>query len=110
MESRANSGRPRVSLTRTPPLAAPLLAWMTLCGLLAGITLGQQFTTPLHPVWWLWALTPPSLLGVTVLSGRRRGSRLFAAGVMVSLGWVFGLLLRLVLAAALTVMVKAATS
>ena len=99
-----------MSLTGNRPLAAPLLAWMTLCGLLSGVTLGQQLTTPLHPGWWVWALTPPVLLGVTVLSGRRRGSRLFAAGVMVGLGWVFGLLLRLVLAAALTVMVTAATS
>ncbi|UBV45502.1 hypothetical protein LAJ19_21500 (plasmid) [Deinococcus taeanensis] len=73
-----------MSLTRQAPLAAPLLA--TLCGLLAGVTLGQQLTTPLHPGWWLWALTPPVRLGVTLLSGRRRGSRLFAAGVMLCLG------------------------
>ncbi|WP_217611185.1 hypothetical protein [Deinococcus sp. GbtcB9] len=32
--------------------------------------------------WCGWALTPPALLAAALLTGRRRGSRLLTAGVM----------------------------
>ena len=45
----------------------------------------------------------------TLLLGRRRGSRLFAAGVMLTLGWAFGLLLHLILTGVMRLMLRAAT-
>lgn len=72
--------RPRLRMTRsatpnrTP--ANPRLAWFVLCGLLSGITLGQLLGGYLPAPWWACAVTPPTVLLVTVLLGRRRGSRL----------------------------------
>lgn len=96
------------STNRTP--ASPWLAWLTLCGLLSGITLGQLLGGHLPAPWWAWAITPPIVLLITVLLGRRHGSRLFAAGVMLILGWTGGLLLHGLLAVAVRVMLRGATS
>lgn len=98
------------SATPNRTLANPRLAWLVLCGILSGITLGQLLGGHLTALWWAWAVTPPTVLLVTVLLGRRRGSRLFAAGVMLTLGWAFGLALHILITVALRIMLRVATS
>ncbi|MCD0155932.1 hypothetical protein [Deinococcus sp. 6GRE01] len=79
-------------------------------GLQSGITLGQLLGGHLPALWWAWAITPPIVLLITVLLGRRRGSRLFAAGVMLIPSWTGGLLLHGLVAGAVRVMLRGATS
>ncbi|WP_157445137.1 hypothetical protein [Deinococcus actinosclerus] len=93
-------------MTSSPPdrpLPPPLLAFLTLCGIL-----GQQVTTPLGVWWWTWAVIPPTMLLTGLLLGKRQGSRLYAAGVALTTGWMIGALLRLILWAAITLSMRSA--
>ncbi|WP_155300766.1 hypothetical protein [Deinococcus kurensis] len=96
-------------MTRRGDATSPWLAWLALCGLLSGLTLGQLPGGHLPAPWWGWALTPPALLAAALLTGRRRGSRLLTAGVMLAFGWAGGLLLHLIITLGLRVMLRVAT-
>lgn len=105
----SDRARPVTDRVPVPALPSPVLAWLMLCGLLSGITFAQQLISPLPAGWWIWALVPLAVLVTTFLLKKTRGSRLFATSVLLTLGWVFGVLLRLAAWAALTVMLTTTT-
>ncbi|WP_143342084.1 hypothetical protein [Deinococcus indicus] len=74
------------------------------------MTLGQLLGGHLPAPWWAWAVKPPIVLLITVLLGRRRSSRLFAAGIMLIPSWTGGLLLHGLVAVAVRVLLRGATS
>lgn len=71
--------------------------------------LGQLLGGHLPSPWGPWAVTSPIVLLVPPLLGRRWGSRLCAMAVLLTLGWVFGLTLYVILTVTFRVMLAATT-